>query len=325
MELSFLTAISQQHTSGQQLHWWTFASLMAWTIFAGSDMDGGTIDPQLVKIRPLELLHVAFMIVTLMAIVILFRLLSPWFMRRCAPQVSADKHGKCQVYITELFFTTLALSYVIYGGGWSPTWVFDFSDSQPTFPHKITSSSLAAAWTCAAMYMVELSGEPHMRPSLLAHHFAFCTRVVAALLEMSFTPELYVITGARMLATWLWLPLTEQNVFVVMLAYRIWPNLHPMWLKSSAILYVATRVFGILISLGSFAFYIKVGFSVVDATSEKTVFAFCICTQLAGFGVMAWAQWSSAKSQWGLAVKQASKLNFAVAKDDESVSSTDGQ
>merc|ERR1712107_398521 len=121
-------------------------------------------------------------------------------------------------------------------------------------------------------------------------------------------PDWYGVAGARMVACWLWLPMTEQNVFITMLAYRINPKLPAKLMMLSSILYVATRVFGIVMSLIAFGVYISCGLQNMHLHPEHgAVFALCVCIQICGFGVMIWAQYNSAKSQWGLAGRQQSK------------------
>lgn len=259
-----------------------------------------------------ELAAFAFMLATMMAVVLCFRILAPRLTDRLAPGLEVEKKGKCSVYITELIFSTAAVILVVAAGGWDPAWLLDFENKTGRSLNAISLGELAAAWICAAMYVVELSGEPHMRMSLLSHHFAFCSRVLAAVVELRLMPELYEQAGARMVACWLWLPTTEQNVFAVMLAYRIYPKLPSVLMRQSALLYMATRCFGIVIALVAFAFYITAGLRVLEKQPGKeVVFAFCVIIQAIGFAVMIWAQYSSAKSQWGLAQRQRQKLTEA--------------
>eukprot|EP00931_Biecheleriopsis_adriatica_P086126 TRINITY_DN60849_c0_g1_i1.p1 TRINITY_DN60849_c0_g1~~TRINITY_DN60849_c0_g1_i1.p1 ORF type:complete len:283 (-),score=45.50 TRINITY_DN60849_c0_g1_i1:167-1015(-) len=266
-----------------------------------------------------ELLAFAFMLGMMMAIVLFFRLIAPRLMSWFAPQLDAEKRGKCSVYMTELIFSSVALLFVVGCGGWNPAWVFDFASEEGSIAYSLTLGNLAAAWTCAAMYVVELSGEPHMRISLLAHHFAFCSRVLAAVLEISIMPELYAKAGARMVSCWLWLPTTEQNVFLIMLLYRIYPNLPAKHLKLSSLLYMATRLFGIVLSLCAFVFYIFAGLGVLEERpGYEVIFVLCVLVQTLGFAVMIWAQYSSARSQWGLAQKQCSKLQRLQSDSDRS-------
>lgn len=256
-----------------------------------------------------ELKAFAFMLVTMMAIVFCFRILAPRLMTRLAPHLDAEKKGKCSVYITELIFTTAALLLIVLTGAWNPAWLLDFQNKSGSSLNKISLGELGAAWICATMYVVELSGEPHMRMSLLAHHFAFCSRVLGAVVELWLMPDVYAQAGARMVACWLWLPNTEQNVFAVMLAYRINPKVHPMLMKLSALLYMATRMFGIVISLVAFVWYLITGLQVLKTyPGKETLFAVFVLIQSMGFAVMIWAQYSSAKSQWGLAKKQSEKF-----------------
>jgi len=267
-------------------------------------------------IRGEELDAFAFMLGIMMAVVLCFRILAPKLVDRLAPHLDAEKRGKCSVYITELIFSSAALLFVVIPGGWDPVWLSDVENKASRPLYVISLGELAAAWTCAAMYVVELSGEPHMRVSLLAHHFAFCSRVLAAVVELRLMPELYSQAGARMVACWLWLPTTEQNVFASMLAYRINPKLSPVVMKLSALLYMATRIFGIIVSLVAFGFYITTGLLVLEKRPGKEViFAACVGVQTIGFIVMIWAQHNSAKSQWGLAQKQHSKLKEAVESE----------
>lgn len=268
-----------------------------------------------------ELQAFAFILGIMMAVVFFFRILSPRVVQCFAPDMSGEKQGKCQVYLTELIFSSLAMVFVIGGGGWNPVWTFDFTNESGLFSDSISRGNLAAAWTCAAMYVVELSGEPHMRLSLLAHHFAFISRVLGAVLEISVMPTIYNKGGARMVSCWLWLPTTEQNVFAAMLAYRFRPDLHPKLLSLSAVLYVATRIFGIAVSLVAFGFWISLGIeALAEEPGNELVFVLCVCIQLLGFGVMIWAQWSSATAQWGLAKRQAAKFAQSI-KDCEGESS----
>jgi len=258
------------------------------------------------QISEAQLKAVAFMLGTMALIVLSFRIIAPKVFAVFAPQVSPSKIGKCSVYLVELVFTTLALGILVAAGAWDPKWLLGFVDS-PTLgvPNSVTLGELAAAWICASMYAVELAGEPHMRPSLLLHHFGFMARVFCALLEIAFMPEVFASAGARMVALWLWPALTEQNVFLAMLVYRLKPDIHPIVLKASAIFYIVTRVIGAALAWFAFCAYAFCVISHIVHNGNALLAGSCLTVQLASLCVMMWAQWSSCASQLGLARKQA--------------------
>jgi hypothetical protein len=254
----------------------------------------------------------------ILVVLVAFRLtLVPLFVAHFFAHLVAAKQAKIGNYIFEIFTTTTALVILSCFGGWQL--LFDPAQFYPRpTPDQAWDLNVSMGW-CGLIimlsYLIGLAIEPNMRYELKLHH------TIAIILILWATPALVLAKGSprlsRLMASMFLYMVTEQNVFIGMLAY--YSGVKQGWIfRASAWFYVATRAGITILCIVAFADLTSSDDDMdIWGTTQNSAFVFgWYAMSLPGVIGLSVVQVMSAMSLFGIARKVA-KDNRVIEESEE--------
>eukprot|EP01084_Bolivina_argentea_P134551 237317_1 len=170
-----------------------------------------------------------------------------------------DRQEKCIIYITEIIFTSFTLFLFCYRNSISVVWdPKSFEIMTPSETKQHFALLYFGGLLITYVYILEMTTEGNkMRWPLKMHHITYLILLTLFIFSMNERSDVMII---RFAAIFILYAVTETNVFLQLLLYRLKPDKYLIFHNLSTVLYIVTRLLIITALIVAYIDFFKTDF-----------------------------------------------------------------